>query len=87
MEGQQQIQINLANAPWIKCDCGGHIFRQGVMFKKLSQFESPSLREEQIPVDIAVCEACGKIPSFVSSKIKDIPENLLAIKKIELDVD
>jgi hypothetical protein len=57
------------------------------MFKKLSQFESPSLREEQIPVDIAVCEACGKIPSFVSSKIKDIPEDLLAVKKIELDVE
>lgn len=87
MEGHQQIQINLSNAPWIKCDCGGHIFRQGVMFKKLSQFESPSLREEQIPVDIAVCEACGKIPSFVSSKIKDIPEDLLAVKKIELDVE
>jgi hypothetical protein len=85
MEGQQQIQINLSNAPWIECDCGGRVFRQGVMFKKLSQFESPSLREEQIPVEIAICQSCEKIPSFVHAKIKDIPDELLAIKKIKLD--
>jgi len=85
MEGQQQIQVNLTNAPWIKCDCGGLLFRQALMFKKLSQFESPSLREEQIPIDLAVCETCGKIPSFVSDKIKGIPEDLLAVKSIIQD--
>jgi hypothetical protein len=85
MEGQQQIQINLANAPWIKCDCGGISFRQIIMFKKLSQFESPSLREEQIPVELAICESCGKIPSFVSDKIKGIPEEFLAVKSIIQD--
>jgi hypothetical protein len=82
---EQQIQINLANAPWMKCDCGGHFFRQTIMFKKLSQFESPSLKEEHIPVDLAVCEICGRVPSFVSDKIKGIPEDLLAIKSIIKD--
>lgn len=85
MEGQQQIQINLSNAPWVQCDCGGHVFRQGVMLKKLSQFESPSMREEQIPLELIICESCGKIPTFVLSKVKDIPEELLATKKIKLD--
>ena len=82
---EQPIQINLANAPWAKCDCGGHFFRQSMMFKRLSQFESPSLREEHIPVDLPVCESCGKVPSFVLDKIKGIPEEFIATKQIIQD--
>jgi Fe2+ or Zn2+ uptake regulation protein len=48
------------------------------MIKKISQFESPTLREEQVPIDIVVCESCGKIPNFLTSRIKDIPTELLA---------
>jgi Fe2+ or Zn2+ uptake regulation protein len=75
---QPQIQINIAGAPWITCDCGSHLFRSLVMIKKISQFESPTLREEQVPIDIVVCESCGKIPNFLTSRIKDIPTELLA---------
>jgi hypothetical protein len=48
------------------------------MIKKISQFESPTLREEQVPIDIVICESCGKIPNFLTSRIKDIPTDLLA---------
>lgn len=75
---QPQIQINIAGAPWITCDCGSHLFRSLMMIKKISQFESPTLREEQVPIDIVVCESCGKIPNFLTSRIKDIPTELLA---------
>jgi Fe2+ or Zn2+ uptake regulation protein len=75
---QPQIQINIAGAPWITCDCGSHLFRSLMMIKKISQFESPTLREEQVPIDIVICESCGKIPNFLTSRIKDIPTDLLA---------
>jgi len=75
---QPQIQINIAGAPWITCDCGSHLFRSLMMIKKISQFESPTLREEQVPIDIVICESCGKIPNFLTSRIKDIPTELLA---------
>ena len=81
------LTINIANAPWKICECGSHLFRQVLMFKKISQFESPSGSEETIPLDLVICEGCGKIPGFVSSKIKGvpIPQDLLASKAIKLD--
>lgn len=82
---QPQIQINIAGAPWITCDCGSHLFRSLVMIKKISQFESPTLREEQVPIDIVVCESCGKIPNFLTSRIKDIPTELLAKTPVVTD--
>jgi hypothetical protein len=77
---QPQIQINIADAPWITCDCGSHLFKSLIMIKKISQFESPTMREEQVPIDIVVCEGCGKIPNFLTTRIKDIPSELLAKK-------
>jgi Fe2+ or Zn2+ uptake regulation protein len=82
---QPQIQINIAGAPWITCDCGSHLFRSLMMIKKISQFESPTLREEQVPIDIVVCESCGKIPNFLTSRIKDIPTELLAKPPVVTD--
>jgi hypothetical protein len=77
---QPQIQINIADAPWITCDCGSHLFKSLIMIKKISQFESPTMREEQVPIDIVVCDGCGKIPNFLTTRIKDIPSELLAKK-------
>jgi hypothetical protein len=55
------------------------------MIKKISQFESPTMREEQVPIDIVVCESCGKIPNFLTSRIKDIPTELLAKTPVIID--
>lgn len=82
---QPQIQINIAGAPWITCDCGSHLFKSLMMIKKISQFESPTMREEQVPIDIVVCESCGKIPNFLTSRIKDIPTELLAKTPVVID--
>jgi hypothetical protein len=82
---QQQISINVAGAPWITCECGSHLFRSSIMLKKISQFESPTMREEQIPIDVVVCENCGKIPEFITTRIKGIPQELLATKSSIID--
>ena len=82
---QPQIQINIADAPWITCDCRSHLFKSLIMIKKISQFESPTMREEQVPIDIVVCESCGKIPNFLTSRIKDIPTELLAKTPVIID--
>lgn len=80
--------VNLSNAPWQVCDCGSYLFKSVLMFKKISKFESPSGNEESIPLDLVCCVECGKIPSFVSDKMKgvSIPESLLTTKSlIKLD--
>jgi hypothetical protein len=80
-----QVNINVANLPWQPCDCGNYTFRPITLIKKLSAWESPSGREEPIPLDMVACESCGKIPSFFLKKFKDIPEELVAKKPISLD--
>jgi|688.fasta_scaffold491521_2 hypothetical protein len=80
-----QVTINIANLPWMPCDCGNFTFRPITLLKKMSAWESPSGREEPIPLDMVACESCGKIPSFFSKKFKDLPEELVAKKPISLD--
>ena len=72
--------INLANTPWSKCECGNTTFRKSMMFKRLSPLMSPSGREEFVPVEICICESCNKIPGFLANKIPDLPEELRAIE-------
>jgi hypothetical protein len=66
----------------ITCDCGGILFRTGMMFKKISQFISPTGKEEVFPIEVLICEKCGKVPNEFN-KQNIIPEELLA-KKITL---
>lgn len=66
----------------ITCDCGGILFRTGMMFKKISQFISPTGKEEVFPIEVLICEKCGKVPNEFNTQ-KIIPEELLA-KKITL---
>ena len=61
----------------LTCDCGGILFKEGVIIKKISQFVSPTGKEEIFPLEVLICENCGKIPTeFDTHKI--IPEELLA---------
>jgi hypothetical protein len=64
------------------CDCGGILFRPGLAFKKISQFVSPTGKEELYPIELLICEKCGKVPNeFNAHNI--IPEELLA--KVPVD--
>jgi len=80
---QQGVRINLADTPWVECDCGSLSFEPGLMFKKISSLVSPSGKEEVMPVEVFTCKECKGIPSFVHKKIPGIPENMKAVKKIE----
>jgi hypothetical protein len=77
---ENQPSINIADAPWVNCSCGSYLFKSTTMIKKISQFESPTGKEEHAPIDIVICETCGKIPSFIASKIKGVPDELLEVK-------
>lgn len=66
----------------LTCDCGGILFRSGLVFKKISQFVSPTGKEEVFPIELLICEKCGKVPNEFNTQ-KIIPEELLA-KKITL---
>lgn len=76
--------VNIADAPWQECNCGGSIFTQATMIKRLSAIISPDGKEHLIPIDIYLCNKCGKIPEFLTKEIPGISENLIAFKEKNL---
>jgi len=61
----------------IKCDCGGMLFKEGFIFKRLSPLISPTGKEEMFPINVIICESCGKVPTdFNPNNI--VPDQLLA---------
>ena len=45
----------------ITCSCGNITFKEAIVFKKISAIVSPTGKEEILPIDIVICEKCGKI--------------------------
>ena len=78
---QQQIRVDISDAPWEKCECGGILLEESVAFKRLSALLSPTGQEIDVPVKIFLCRSCGKVPGFVRKKLPDdFPTELIATK-------
>jgi hypothetical protein len=73
-------KVNIADAPWQTCDCGGMLFQTATMVKRLSALMSPDGIEHMVPLEVHLCRTCGKIPSFLSKEIPGLPEDLKAVK-------
>jgi len=79
-----QITIEqVKNSKQILCDCGGAMFSEKMMFKRISAILSTSGKEEVYPMNVIVCESCGEVPTEFNP-YKLIPEEYLAKKKINL---
>ena len=62
------------------CDCGGAMFTEKLMFKKISAILSPTAKEEVYPMQVIVCDSCGKVPTEFNP-YDLIPKKYLATKK------
>ena len=86
--GQQQLRISadqVSNATTLSCACGGQIFEEGSIFKKLSALISPSGREEMFPIQVIVCKKCGKVPA-IFDKENIVPDNLKSKPLVNLNI-
>jgi len=84
MEGQDDFNIpgamegklaqgldpaQILKAPNVVCpECGGKVFQEGVVLKKISQFLSPTGKEEYRPIPIIYCVKCGTVPDEVRNR-------------------
>jgi hypothetical protein len=76
-------KVNISQAPWQECECGGLTFTTHSMVKRLSALISPDGKEHMIPVEVYLCDKCGKIPGFISKEIPGLPKELKS--KLETD--
>ncbi len=78
----QSIRVDISDATWETCECGGLILDEGVAFKRLSALLSPDGQERHIPVSVFTCRTCGLVPGFVHKKLPlDFPIDLVAKPK------
>jgi hypothetical protein len=75
-------KVDVSDAPWQACECGGRIFESALMAKRLSALMSPDGQEHSIPIELYVCKSCGKIPGFIVASIPNLPEDLKAVKPL-----
>lgn len=64
----------IKDSQYLKCECGGIIFTEKMLFKRISAIVSPTGNAELYPLPIYVCDACGKIPQQMD------PTNMIPIE-------
>jgi uncharacterized Zn finger protein len=61
-QSKTQITINASDLKDVVCEnCGGKVFKEVTMFKKLSALVSPSGKEQLVPIPVFRCDDCGHI--------------------------
>ena len=82
--GQVRLDPKIVkDAKLILCDCGGAMFTEKMMLKKISAIISPTGNEELFPMNVLVCEECGCVPTELNPGDM-IPFKYLAKKKVQL---
>jgi len=68
--GQPQLNINLADAPYIECEeCGGKVFEEKMMIKKISKFLTGSDHDSITPIPVISCTKCGHVNEMFKPKL------------------
>ena len=75
---ENKIKVDVSNATWEKCECGGKMFESVFLFKRVSPLMSPNGQELHIPLEVFRCKDCMQIPKFVWSNIPDMPDDMKA---------
>lgn len=66
----EKIMIEVNTLPNIICPCGSELFENIFILKKVSALQSPSGKEEIIPLALMVCTNCGKSLEEIMKKIE-----------------
>lgn len=60
--GGKKIQVNVMEAPNVKCEkCGNIFFDKVTIIKKISKLLTGSSEDQLVPMETYVCKSCGHI--------------------------
>ena len=65
----------------VTCPCGGMLFENALLLKKIPALISPSGQEEMYPMEILICKLCGKVPEELNAGSM-LPDEILAKNNI-----
>jgi hypothetical protein len=67
---QNGLNVNISDAPYIECEaCGGKIFEEKMMIKKISKFMTGSEQDSIVPLPVIACSACGNVNELFKPKV------------------
>ena len=59
MNENMSMKININDLEEIKCQCGSPFFEQLFACKRIPVLQSPTGKEEIMPIPFFVCKSCG----------------------------
>jgi len=69
-QGPPQLNVNLADAPYLECDsCQGKIFEEKMMIKKVSKFMTGGTQDSIVPIPVIACSGCGHVNELFIPKV------------------
>jgi DNA-directed RNA polymerase subunit RPC12/RpoP len=69
-QAQPQLNVNLAEAPYIECEeCQGKVFEEKMMIKKVSKFMTGSDQDSIIPIPVIACVKCSHVNEMFKPKV------------------
>ena len=69
-------KFGIADAAWMGCDCGGLMFTQLIMIKRISRLQTGEAQDKIMEIPMLQCTTCGKVPTFMHQPFSDFPENM-----------
>jgi DNA-directed RNA polymerase subunit RPC12/RpoP len=64
------LNVNIADAPYIECEeCGGKVFEEKMMIKKISKFMTGSEQDSIVPLSVIACSKCGHVNELFKPKV------------------
>jgi hypothetical protein len=64
------LNINLSEAPYVECEsCGGTVFEEKMMIKKISKFMTGGTQDSIVPLPIIACAKCGNVNEIFKPKV------------------
>ena len=70
LPGGQDARLNLTDAPYLECEeCGGKVFEEKMMIKKISKFMTGSDQDSIVPIPVVTCSKCGHINELFKPKV------------------
>jgi uncharacterized Zn finger protein len=70
MEQTPQLNINLAEVPYLECEeCQNTTFEEKLMIKKVSKFMTGSNQDSIVPIPVMACAKCGHINELFKPKV------------------
>ncbi|CAB4158964.1 hypothetical protein UFOVP699_48 [uncultured Caudovirales phage] len=67
---QPQINVNLAETPYIECEeCKFTVFEEKMMIKRVSKFMTGSDQDSIVPIPVIACAKCGNVNEMFKPKV------------------